>query len=69
MKPRSKPEFPEKTYQLKIELEGISPPIWRRLLVPSNTSLGRLHTIIQAVRRFLGTSDQGGEDFNAGGFK
>jgi hypothetical protein len=49
MKPRSKSEFPGKTYQLKIELEGISPPIWRRLSVPSNTSLGRLHTIIQAA--------------------
>ena len=49
MKPRSAPESSGKTYQLKIELEGISPPIWRRVLVPGNISLGRLHTIIQAA--------------------
>lgn len=36
-------------YQLHIELEGISPPIWRRLLVPSNISLDQLHLIIQVT--------------------
>ena len=40
---------PGKTYQLKIELEGIAPPIWRRVLVPGNASLSRLHFIIQAA--------------------
>lgn len=37
------------TYQLRVELEGISPPIWRRVLVPGNIRLGRLHAIIQVV--------------------
>jgi hypothetical protein len=48
-KPQSAAKEPGKTYQLKIELDGASPPIWRRVLVPGNASLGRLHTIIQAA--------------------
>ncbi|QEW06318.1 plasmid pRiA4b ORF-3 family protein [Nitrincola iocasae] len=36
-------------YQLHIELEGISPSIWRRLLVPSNITLEQLHLIIQVT--------------------
>lgn len=34
-------------YQLKITLKDISPPIWRRLLVPENITLPELHTLIQ----------------------
>jgi hypothetical protein len=34
-------------YQLKITLLGSAPPIWRRLLVPRNVTLKRLHFIIQ----------------------
>ncbi len=33
--------------QLKIVLKGSKPPIWRRLLIPNNTSLDKLHDIIQ----------------------
>jgi hypothetical protein len=36
-------------YQLRIDLKGIRPPIWRRVLVPSDVSLEDLHEIIQAV--------------------
>jgi hypothetical protein len=34
-------------YQLKIVLTGISPMIWRRLLVRSSTTIAELHYIIQ----------------------
>jgi hypothetical protein len=34
-------------HQLKIGLEGASPPLWRRIQVPSAASLGFLHSIIQ----------------------
>ncbi len=46
-KPQSTAKDPGKTYQLKIELEGIAPSIWRRVLVPGKISLGRLHAVIQ----------------------
>ncbi len=48
-KPKPASERPGKTYQLKIELQGSSPPIWRRVLVPGKTTLGHLHEIIQVV--------------------
>ncbi len=35
------------TYQLKISLLHIKPPIWRRVLVPGNLNLARLHLVIQ----------------------
>lgn len=34
-------------YQLKITLEGVRPPIWRRVLVPGRIRLDALHTVIQ----------------------
>lgn len=36
-------------YQLKITLDGIEPKIWRCVVVNGNTTLGRLHMIIQEV--------------------
>jgi hypothetical protein len=36
-------------YQLKIELDGVTPAIWRRFVVPSHISLDRLHDIMQIV--------------------
>jgi hypothetical protein len=36
-------------YQIKVTLEGSKPPIWRRLLVRSDITLGDLHTNIQAA--------------------
>ncbi len=36
-------------YQLKITLKDIRPPIWRRVQVPSSTTLSQLHLIIQAA--------------------
>ncbi len=40
--------------QLKIRLLGISPMIWRRLLVPSSTTLRELHGIIQVAMGWEG---------------
>ncbi|MGC9333737.1 MAG: plasmid pRiA4b ORF-3 family protein [Anaerolineae bacterium] len=36
-------------YQIKITLEGSKPPIWRRHLVRSDTTLGDLHHVIQTA--------------------
>ncbi len=35
--------------QLKIVLDGIHPPVWRRVLVPSDITLDKLHYVIQDV--------------------
>ena len=34
-------------YQLRVVLCGVSPLVWRRLLVVNETSLGELHEILQ----------------------
>lgn len=38
-----------KIYRLKVQLSGLRPPVWRRLLVTDTTSLADFHTVIQAV--------------------
>jgi hypothetical protein len=40
---------PLSIYQLRIVLRGISPLIWRRVLVHSHTPLAHLHTILQIL--------------------
>jgi hypothetical protein len=35
--------------QVRIEIAGISPPIWRRLIVPLSWNLHQLHLAIQAA--------------------
>ncbi|MGS5046811.1 MULTISPECIES: plasmid pRiA4b ORF-3 family protein [unclassified Mameliella] len=35
--------------ELKIELVGIKPPIWRRILVPNDISLDILHSVLQGA--------------------
>ena len=36
-----------RAYTLRIELEEIKPAIWRRVVVPGNLTLARLHLVIQ----------------------
>jgi len=37
------------TYQLRVQLDGIEPPIWRRILVPGDILLEDLHDVIQVA--------------------
>lgn len=41
-------------YQLKIRLLGISPMIWRRVLVPASTTLRELHGVLQVAMGWEG---------------
>jgi len=47
--------LPAPVYQLKVALQGAKPPIWRRIQVPGNITLEKLHGIIQVC---MGWSDQ-----------
>ena len=47
--PRRVPPPTVPIYQVKVTLKGSKPPIWRRLLVPSNTRLGKFHEMLQIV--------------------
>jgi hypothetical protein len=38
---------PSSIYQLKISLKGLQPPIWRRIQIPGDISLFKLHFLIQ----------------------
>jgi hypothetical protein len=67
----------EEIYRLRVVIAGISPLIWRRLLVAADTTIAELHTILQTVfgwsgehlHRFVihgreyGISYDGGEGF------
>ena len=41
--------LPIPIYELKVQLDDIAPPIWRRVLVSGSINLGKLHEVTQAV--------------------
>ena len=43
-------------YQLKVRLLGLSPMIWRRVLVSDSTTLRELHGILQVAMGWEDTS-------------
>lgn len=45
--PTKKPASATPIYQLKLVLEQVTPPVWRRMLIPADTTLPDLHAIIQ----------------------
>lgn len=47
---RSMPTHPEHlTLQLLVELDEVTPTVWRRILVPTGVRMSRLHDMIQAA--------------------
>jgi hypothetical protein len=47
--PKRKKSEPAPIFQVKVGLRGAKPPIWRRLELPADTSLARLHIMIQVA--------------------
>jgi hypothetical protein len=54
----------EIVFQLKVTLLGSSPPIWRRVLVPSDLTLSKLHDVLQVL---MGWTDSHLHQFHAAG--
>lgn len=59
---RARPR-PRSVHQFKVTLLGIKPPIWRRIAVPSDYSLGELHYVLQLA---MGWTDSHLHDFRIG---
>lgn len=55
---------PGKIYQLKVNLQGAKPPIWRRLLIVNSVPLPLFHNVLQIV---MGWMDSHLHQFMAGG--
>lgn len=51
-------------YQLKVSLRGIKPPIWRRVQVPGDITLAKLHRALQVV---MGWTNSHLHKFSIGG--
>jgi len=54
---------PYEIYQIKVTLLGTDPPIWRRLLVPADLTLERLHDVLQLA---MGWEDCHMHEFSIG---
>ena len=51
-------------HQIKVELAGVRPPVWRRVLLSPEITLGKLHRVLQAV---MGWEDTHAHAFVQGG--
>ena len=49
----SRKQSTAKVYQLRVELEGIVPPVWRRIVVPGSMTLPKLHDLLQLVMGWM----------------
>lgn len=47
--PTPKQSTTSRIYQLKVTLRGSKPPIWRRIQVPGDVTLAKLHDILQVA--------------------
>ena len=54
---------PASVHQLKVTLLHLSPPVWRRVAVPSDMPLGALHYVLQLA---MGWTDSHKHDFRVG---
>ncbi len=54
---------PASVHQLKVTLLGLRPPIWRRILVPSDITLSELHAVVQET---MGWHDSHLHEFRVG---
>ena len=54
---------PTSVHKLKITLLHLSPPVWRRIAVPSDMPLGALHYVLQLA---MGWTDSHWPDFRVG---
>ena len=54
--PDTRPSAPvPSVYQLRVVVFGVSPLIWRRLLVPADTMIAGLHAVLQIAFGWTGT--------------
>jgi hypothetical protein len=64
---RSRIRFGEgRVFQLRVELDGISPPVWRRVMVSGRASLHEFHGVIQ---RAMGPDTDVGYRFEVDGVR
>jgi hypothetical protein len=59
-------DYPERRLVLHVELEGISPPIWRRLEVENCLTFAELHIILQAA---MGWENDHLHEFTVGDYR
>ena len=61
--PAKRSSDPGEIFQFKVTLVGSEPPIWRRLLVPSDMTFAQLHNVLQVA---MGWEDDHLHEFETG---